>query len=306
MSFPIVWTNNAATTLAFSISSGSTTATLASGTGALFPSPGAGQYFTLTLISATSPTTLEITYCTARIGDVVTLERAQEGTSALAWSAGDLAQNLLTAGSMSLLAGLLNNNFANYQVFTSSGSWPTPSGVTNALATVVAGGGGGSNCQGGSLSTDVSGGGGGAGGLGIGIVSVSGTIAITVGTGGGAQAAGGTSSFGSAIVANGGSGSSFVLSATSAGGVGGTATGGSILNQQGGWGSDGQSATFVFAGNGAPGPWGGGGRAGSGPGGGGEAATGYGAGGGGAYDPAMSNTLYPGGAGGGGIVIVQW
>lgn len=96
----VIWTNNAAATLAFSISDSATTATLASGAGALFPNPSAGEYFTLTLLSAISLTTREITYCTARSGDVVTIVRAQEGTTALAWNAGDLAQNLLTAASL--------------------------------------------------------------------------------------------------------------------------------------------------------------------------------------------------------------
>lgn len=96
MTTPILSANLAGTTLALPVSNVATTATLASGTGALFPSPSGGQYFTLTF-SDTGNTIHEITRCTERSGDVVTITRGQEGTTALAWNAGDLAQNLWTS-----------------------------------------------------------------------------------------------------------------------------------------------------------------------------------------------------------------
>lgn len=96
----IRWSNNAGTTLALSISNVDTTATLASGTGALFPSPAAGEYFTMTFSAGVDR---EIVNVTNRVGDVVTIVRGQEGTTALAWNAGDSAENLLTAESMRLL-----------------------------------------------------------------------------------------------------------------------------------------------------------------------------------------------------------
>ena len=98
MTIPVLLSNNAGTVLALPLASGGTSATLYSGAGALFPNPGAGQYFPLTLISASNPATIEIVYCTARSGDVVTITRAQEGTTALAWNAGDLVNNQITAG----------------------------------------------------------------------------------------------------------------------------------------------------------------------------------------------------------------
>lgn len=93
-----LFTNNAQTTLANNLSAGATTCTLATGTGALFPNPSAGQIFTVTFNDAQTGTLTEIAYCTARSGDTLTIVRAQEGTSAKNWLAGDLASNYFTAG----------------------------------------------------------------------------------------------------------------------------------------------------------------------------------------------------------------
>jgi hypothetical protein len=93
-----VFANNARTTLATAIGPSATTITLATGTGALFPNPGAGQQFTLTLNDAETGLIDEICYCTARSGDNLTVLRGQEGTAALSWNVGDLASNYFTAG----------------------------------------------------------------------------------------------------------------------------------------------------------------------------------------------------------------
>lgn len=87
------------------ISNVATTCSLAAGTGALFPSPGAGQAFPLTFIDAATGNLAEIVYCTARSTDTLTIVRGQEGTTALSWLAGDLADHFVTAGSL--------NSFAN-------------------------------------------------------------------------------------------------------------------------------------------------------------------------------------------------
>lgn len=100
----ILFANNAATTLAGSVSSGATSCTVVTGTGALFPNPSAGQYFLLTFSDAATNTTREIVKVTARSGDVMTIVRAQEGTTAHAWSVADNAQNLWTAGSAATYA----------------------------------------------------------------------------------------------------------------------------------------------------------------------------------------------------------
>ena len=98
-----LFSNDASSTLAAPISTTATSLTLASGTGALFSSPSAGQQFTLTMNDAATGLLTEIMLCTARSGDTLTVERAQEGTVALNWLAGDLAANLCTAGTMAAL-----------------------------------------------------------------------------------------------------------------------------------------------------------------------------------------------------------
>ena len=95
----LLFANNASSTLAGPISSSATSVTLASGTGALFPQPTAGQAFKLTFVSASNPNTREIVLCTAVVGDTLTIVRGQESTTPASWSAGDFANHWLTAGS---------------------------------------------------------------------------------------------------------------------------------------------------------------------------------------------------------------
>ena len=99
-----LFANNAATTLAAPITSGATSLTLSSGAGAIFPNPGAGQAFSITMKDAATGELTEIMYCTSRTGDVCTIVRAQEGTTAQAWTTGDFAVNALTAGIASMFS----------------------------------------------------------------------------------------------------------------------------------------------------------------------------------------------------------
>ena len=87
-------TNNAESTLASGIGAGDVTLTLTTGTGALFPSPGANEAFKLRLKEGA---TMEIVDCTSRLGDVCTVIRAREGTSASAFNAGASVVNTITA-----------------------------------------------------------------------------------------------------------------------------------------------------------------------------------------------------------------
>lgn len=95
-----LWTNNASSTLAAPISSVATSVNVATGTGAEFPNPGAGQQFTFTMNDAATGLLTEIMYCTARSTDTLTVTRGQEGTVAQNWNAGDLCANLITAGAL--------------------------------------------------------------------------------------------------------------------------------------------------------------------------------------------------------------
>jgi len=95
-----LFANNASSTLAGPISNVATALNVASGQGALFPNPSAGQQFAVTMNDAATGLLTEIMYCTARSGDTLTVTRGQEGTTAQNWAAGDLIANLITAGQM--------------------------------------------------------------------------------------------------------------------------------------------------------------------------------------------------------------
>ena len=79
-----LFVNNAFSTLASGIGTGDTSLTVDSGDGALFPSPTGADYFYATLIDTAN--NLEIVKCTARSTDTLTITRAQEGTTATAYS----------------------------------------------------------------------------------------------------------------------------------------------------------------------------------------------------------------------------
>jgi hypothetical protein len=124
--------------------------------------------------------------------------------------------SFLTTNGTSVSWGVVGAN-PKFAIFGTSSTWTCPTGVTQALVSVVGGGGGG----GGTNFTN-DGGYGGLGGVGIGVVSVtpSTIYTITVGAGGagnngaGGGSAGGTSSFGPQgggvlITATGGSGGGY-------------------------------------------------------------------------------------------------
>jgi len=84
-------TNNARSTLLSTITSSDVIITVATGTGSLFPSPTAGDYFYITFETA-DKTTREIAKCTARSGDQLTVVRGQDGTAAQGFAAGSAAE----------------------------------------------------------------------------------------------------------------------------------------------------------------------------------------------------------------------
>jgi hypothetical protein len=96
----ILFSNNASSTVAGSITTTATSVALAAGTGVKFPNPTGGDYFVATFYDQTTKTINEIVHVTARSGDICTIVRAQEGTVASAWSAADIFANLVTAGTL--------------------------------------------------------------------------------------------------------------------------------------------------------------------------------------------------------------
>jgi hypothetical protein len=117
---PILFFNNAISTLAGAITNTATTANLAPGTGILFtPGPSTGQYFKMTFYDALTQQLMEIVHVTNISTDTITIIRGQEGTTPLNWLAGDFAQNLNTAGTMAAFLQATVN--ATARVVTLSG-----------------------------------------------------------------------------------------------------------------------------------------------------------------------------------------
>ena len=115
----MLFTNNAATTLASGINSSVTSLTVATGTGTLFPSPTGGQYFYMTL--ANSAGTVEIVKCTARSTDTFTVVRGQDGTTAVSWLSGDKVELRLVRAELNNFGQLDSTNTWDLaQTFTAS------------------------------------------------------------------------------------------------------------------------------------------------------------------------------------------
>lgn len=135
MATEYLFSNNATTTLAQSVSSTATVLNVASGTGSMFPSPAQGQAFAVTLVDAATGLTNEICYCTSRSGDQLTVTRGREGTNATAWNAGDTCANYITADVME--SWLQESDLAGYIPVTGgTASW------LNVIASLQAGLGG--------------------------------------------------------------------------------------------------------------------------------------------------------------------
>jgi hypothetical protein len=137
----ILFTNNAATTLASGINSSVTSLTVASGTGSLFPNPSAPDYFLVTL-QGVAGTPIEIVKVTARSTDTFTIVRAQESTTASSFSTGDKVELRITAGGLGSFASTLNATGTGKTVLDTSPTIATPvltnSTITGYTESVVA------------------------------------------------------------------------------------------------------------------------------------------------------------------------
>lgn len=118
----LLFANNAQTTLAGPIASTAVSVNVAAGTGSEFPSPGSGQYFVMTFNDQATKLLREIVWVTARSGDTLTILRGQEGTTAAAWLANDIAANWWTAGQASAMVQVaqLQAQATNYAQDTGS------------------------------------------------------------------------------------------------------------------------------------------------------------------------------------------
>lgn len=126
----LLFANNATTTLASVLSGSATSCDVASGTGALFPSPSGGSYFMMTFTDAATGLINEIVKVTARTGDTMTIVRGQEGTVAVAWGIGDTAANLWTGGQAATLV-------QQAQLQTQATNYAADSGTKNAAVVTL-------------------------------------------------------------------------------------------------------------------------------------------------------------------------
>lgn len=100
---PIKFSNNASASLASSINSSATSISVSVGQGALFPVLTGTDYFYATLVDSSN--NLEVVKVTARLGDVLTVVRGQDGTIARAYAAADKIEVRLTAAGLVALQG---------------------------------------------------------------------------------------------------------------------------------------------------------------------------------------------------------
>src|SRR6516162_224708 len=122
----ILFSNNASTTVSGSITAASTTVMLAAGTGVLFPNPTGGNYYCATFYDQATKTQNEIVHVTAMSGDTATIVRAQEGTTAKAWSAGDIFANLVTAGTLNAFVQAGTGPASTAQIYVGTDTSITP------------------------------------------------------------------------------------------------------------------------------------------------------------------------------------
>lgn len=94
----VILKNDAYGYLSSAITDSATSIALTSGTGANFPSLGVSDYFYATIFQTTGIS--EIVKVTARLGDTLTVVRAQEGTTALAFPSGSKVELRVTAQSI--------------------------------------------------------------------------------------------------------------------------------------------------------------------------------------------------------------
>lgn len=105
MSTIFVFADNATSTLASGIVAADTALTVSSGDGAKFPSISAGHAAMVTLEDVSG--NIEIVQASARTGDVLTVTRAQEGTTAIDFASGSRVEMRVTKG---ILDALLQKN----------------------------------------------------------------------------------------------------------------------------------------------------------------------------------------------------
>ncbi len=101
-----LFANNASAKLASAITDSALALSVQAGQGADFPAPTGADYFLATLISSTALEIIQVTDVTV---DTFTIVRAQEGTAAAAFAAGDTVELRLTAATMTAHEAFTND-----------------------------------------------------------------------------------------------------------------------------------------------------------------------------------------------------
>lgn len=128
--------NNASTLLASSIDAVTTAITITSGDEGRFPSLGEDEWFPVTVVDAAG--NMEIMRCTARSGVMLTVQRAQEGTTAKSFIAGARLDVRMTAAAV--LAMLDRANHTGTQPLASiSGAGSAAGAAVEDFATAAQG-----------------------------------------------------------------------------------------------------------------------------------------------------------------------
>jgi len=127
----VILKNNAVSTITTAISASDVGLAVAAGTGTLFPTLGASDYFYATLVSAGG--TYEVIKVTARVGDTMTIVRAQEGTTAQSFASGSRIEVRVTAASITDM--IAEHDQASEITFTPTGGI-SATNVQSAIAEV--------------------------------------------------------------------------------------------------------------------------------------------------------------------------
>lgn len=129
----IVFKNNAKTTLSSAVNNSTTTIPVTEGS--VFPAvnlSGAGTFFLLTLDDETNNEILKVTSCSGASGNIdLTVIRAQEGTTARAFSSGDKAELRFTSGTIDEIR---SDNTVHTNIFTTSNNSTTAFTLSDEVA----------------------------------------------------------------------------------------------------------------------------------------------------------------------------
>jgi hypothetical protein len=116
----LLYANNAAGTLAAPLTNTATALTLNVGQAALFPNPSPPFTFFATITDAATQTLKEIVLVTAVSGNIFSITRGQDGTSAQSWNTGDIISQNVVAAELNGFQSAVNGVFTTVPIRPSS------------------------------------------------------------------------------------------------------------------------------------------------------------------------------------------